>query len=541
MPAQAAGASLLVSPSSVSANVGASFTVSIMVNAGTAINSASGTVLYTNAVLSATAVSVSGSAFSFWATQPSVGSTIQFAGGVPTPGIAGSNKLFSITFKVLKEGTATVSISGGQVLANDGVGTNVYTGASNATVTTTQKVTGLTISSSTHPSSDNWYQAKTATFSWNKPSDITSFDYVFSSDGQSSKTASLTGTTVTFDDLADGVWTLTLTGHTSGQSRTASYTARIDTVAPTAFTVSVTQTSSVDPFPTISFQAQDAMSGIDHYEVTVDTQESKSTTDSSLKLDRQLPGQHAVTVKAFDKAGNSTTGTTTVQVVGFAGPSITDFSRFVSVLQPISLTGQALYGATIRLYIDGKSVGEFPVKENLSLHQRQNGDANKKYEDSDMVEWNYFYKSSLTPGLYKFSAVQVKADGSESEPSNTVTPRVLWSSINLFGLTLPLAVVSAVLGILLIALIVFLIWLLKHSRRAITNWRDRLVKIRQKADQDLQSAEKDLLSVTDEATKEPKVFQEQVTAKLDDATKSIDKSLDEAIAVAEAEKKETTK
>lgn len=537
---EAASTTLSVAPSSVSSQVGKTFSVNINVNAGEAINSASGVVSYSSKTLSAVSVSLNGSIFSFWTDSPSVGSTISFGGGLPNPGQVGTGKIFSITFKAIAAGTGTISIGSGKALANDGKGTNVLTGTSGSTVTVSEVLSDLTITSSSHPSQSQWYKNKTLVLAWNKPSDINSFDY--SLQGPSSaKTGSLTTPAISFPDLADGTWTFKLTGNSSKGNRTDSYQAKIDTQAPTTPEVTAKLTGPTDPFPVISFTASDSASGIDHYEVTVEGQATKTTSDTTIKLDRQTPGKRTVTVKAVDKAGNvSEAGSTTFTIEGFPGPKITEISRYVAVLQPVKLVGRALYGTTIHLFVDGKEVVQFTTRENLSDGQRQNGDSSK-LTDSDEVEWSYFYKGVLLPGSHQFYATQVKVDTSESNQSNTVTTFVLWSYITIFHLTLPMVLVTFSLLLLLLLLIILLIWAFKRTKKAVGDWHSRLEAMKETVDDQLHSLEEKVDH--HRHASEPEADQldhDRLVGTIEEITKKIDTELDEAIEQADKDEQKPT-
>lgn len=534
--AHAAATTLSVSPGSVNIEVGKTFTVNINLNAGEAINAASGSVSYTSTVIEATGVSISGSIFSFWTDTPTVSST-KFGGGLPNPGHVGTGKIFSMTFKAKKEGTATISISGGKALANDGSGTNVYAGQSGSTVKVTEPVVALAISSSTHPSQSKWYTAKDLSLSWNKPTDVTSFDYnLLNPAGSSFKSGSQNTTSVSFSDLTDGVWTFKLTGKSAKGDRTASFKAQIDTTPPAAFTVTVTQTSPTDPFPVLSFAATDALSGIDHYEIIVEGQDAKQTTEPTLKLDRQNPGKHRVTVKAFDKAGNVTESKAEFTIEGFQGPVITEYPRFVSVLQPVNLKGKALFGARVRIFVDGKPTEEFIVKENLSERQRRTSDATKLGDD-DTVEWTYFYKGTMLPGSHSFYAIQIKPDTSESNPSNTVNVRVLWSSVSLGGVIIPLALVVLILVGLLIILLLLLVWIWRHSNKAMGNWKDRLTHLKKEVDEELRDMKDDVHQDADTLEDKPQALKSQISNEIEGTIKRIDTDLDQVINIAEHEEK----
>ena len=404
LTAQAA-TTLSVSPGSVQTEIGKTFSVNININAGEAINAASGTVSYPTAILDVSSISLSGSIFSFWTDTPSSGSSITFGGGLPNPGHVGSGKLFSITFKAKAAGSGTISITNGKVLANNGSGSNVFSSASSSSVSVGEQLAGLSISSSSHPSQSKWYKTRQLILNWSKPSDVTNFEYSLS--GPTSKNDSTAGNSVTFNDLEDGVWTFKLTGKSKKGDRSATFKAQIDNVAPEKFTVEVKSSGKTDPFPILIYSATDALSGIDRYEIVIGNSEAKTTTETTYKTERQTPGKKTVKVIAYDKAGNSTEATTEFEIEGFPGPVITDYSRFVSVLQPVELKGKALFEARIDLYVNGKKEAEFMVKDNLI-----DPSTATNLKDGDEANWVYTYKGTLLPGKHSFYATQTKPDSS---------------------------------------------------------------------------------------------------------------------------------
>lgn len=533
LPTQAASATMSISPGSVSAAVGKTFTINVNINAGEAINAASGTVTYSTDVLQATSVSTSGTIFSFWTDYPAAGGSIRFGGGLPNPGHVGSGKLFSITFKVKSAGGGSISISSGSALANDGSGTNIYGGASGATVNggggaaKAPAAPTLSISSKSHPNQANWYKERTLSLSWNKPSDVSSFSYAIDS-GASVTTSA---TSVTFDNLTDGSHAFRLTGKASKGDYSATYKAQIDNVAPEAFTIDVKLLSTTDPFPTFSYPAKDALSGIDHYVATIDGQEAKTTTESGFKADRQTPGARNIKVTAFDKAGNTTDSTTKFTIEGFPGPTITSVSRFVSVLQPITLKGTALAQTKVYLFVDGKKEAELVTRENLTDDQKKKADASV-IKDDEKVEWTYTYKGLLLPGKHQFYAVQIKPDTSESNPSNTVESQVLWSSLSIGGLVLPMALIAILLLTLLIITLFLLIWLVKRSRNNTgtgSNWQPKLSKLKDRVDEDLTDMAEGVQDSAKNLIKKPKELKTKVKTEIEGAIDKVDHHFDDVI------------
>jgi len=490
IPVAHAAASLYFSPSSIKANVGATTTVTLFVSSpDQAMNSAGGTIVLPESYVTPVSVSKSGSILSTWPEEPTIsGATIRFSGGLPTPGYTGgSGKILSFTIRGKAEGTGLITINSGKILANDGKGTNIIASSGTATVTVSRTISGATISSPTHPDPDKWYNKRDAELTWTKPAGVSSFSYSLTHDGGAAGTSqsSTTAQSASFTNLAEGVWTFSLTAkYSDGKTADSSYTLRIDVTPPNPFSVKVTQTGLNDAFPTLTYSTTDVPSGIDYYLIFVDLEEVGKTTETTFKLPRQRPGTHKITVKAVDKAGNVTEATATFSIEGFAGPVITSYPRFVSVLQPITLKGKAYYGARLVLFIDGKQAVELVVKDILTIRQRQALGSGTVADDQE-VEWTYAYDGLLLPGKHHFFATQIKTDGAESNPSNTVTVRVLAGSVNLGGVIIPMLFVVIVLLLLLAIVGVVLYLIYRKLKGLIGSWRRRLAGLQEQIDKDI--------------------------------------------------------
>lgn len=427
--------------------------MSLFLSTDTAINAGDGTIVLPTTYVSGNSISKSGSIFTNWPEEPVVsGSSIRFAGGLPTPGYQGtSGRVLSVTIRGVAEGTGLITISGGRILANNAGSTNIFSGASSATVTVTRTVTGAAISSTTHPDPAKWYKSKDSSLAWTKPTGATNYSYTLSHDGgQPSRTGSGAATSVDFSGLADGIWTFSLvTTFSDGKTANSSYTVRVDTTPPEKFEFkSERKNGSTDPFPILSFLTTDTPSGIERYEVIVDSNDPISTTENTIKLPRQRPGKHTVIVRAIDKAGNSTESVGSFSVDGFAGPIITDYPSIVSIFQKMKLTGKALYGAKVQLYIGGIIVEEFIVRDHLSDNQKESSEIATVTDDST-VEWTYEMKNGQLPGYKLLYATQTKPDGAESNQSNQIKFLVAPDSVNVFGFNVPLLLVVFLLLVVL--------------------------------------------------------------------------------------------
>jgi len=124
-------ASFYLSSSKGSYRVGESFSVDVLVEVeGISINAAQATLYFPNDKLKVLGVSKKNSIFTLWVQEPSFSNqkgTITFLGGLPSPGYYGQNgKIISIFFQAKKEGEARVFFTAGKILANDPVGTDIF-------------------------------------------------------------------------------------------------------------------------------------------------------------------------------------------------------------------------------------------------------------------------------------------------------------------------------------------------------------------------------------------------------------------------------
>lgn len=342
IPSAAKAATMYVSPSSKTVTVGGSFTVIIGVNTGgVAINSAQATISYPSTLLEATGISSSG-IFTLWAIQPSYSNaagTATFAGGLPSPGYTGSaGTAIGIVFRAKASGSAKVTISGASILANDGLGTDVFTGAGSGTytinaastdtpqtpTTPTEKKTPAapTISSTTHKDQTTWYSNNNPSFSWTRESGVTGFST--SLDDQPTKTPDTDQDTndnsQSFSGTPNGTWYFHVRAkNNDGWGPAAHFKINIDTTAPETFTIELLDGEKTTTLsPRLSFTTTDALSGLKEYTLsvnggpvtTVATDATQPYTLAGLGV-----GEYTVAVTANDNAGNSATSMVTFRIV----------------------------------------------------------------------------------------------------------------------------------------------------------------------------------------------------------------------------------
>ena len=352
-------AEVVVSPSTGTYTKGQSFTATIQVNPqGKSVNAVEAKFTFDNTKLAVVSVSKTSSVFSLWTTEPAFSNsagTIDLGGGSPTPFTAKSN-ILSVTFKALAEGSGNVNVSTASVLAADGLGTNVYTGAGNATFTVTAGTTpsppkeeedvGVPLKkeeekdsdaaitfgdpprapeagSATFLEPDKWYATKVGLFTWETPFDVDelALDISTSSDFDPVTTYDPPIDEFALNDtlLIDGIQYLTIQYKNQvGWGGILHRKLMIDTVPPGKFAINVRAGNSATAFPLLTFEAQDDISGIDRYEMLIGDGEAIPVTPDEAKLGYLLKnledGTYTVTVTAYDHAGNKTVSTVPVLI-----------------------------------------------------------------------------------------------------------------------------------------------------------------------------------------------------------------------------------
>ncbi len=357
-------ADVSISPSTGSYSVGQSFTVTIQTNPqGKSVNAVEAKLSFDNTKLSVTSVSKTGSVFSLWTTEPTFSNsagTIDFGGGSPSPFSTRSN-LVTVTFKVLKEGSATVSIASASVLAADGLGTDVYTGGTGATYTVTAAAAKPTPVEETPSEEDTdeddsnaaitfgdpprapeagstvfldpevWYATKVGVFTWEVPFDVDvlALDISTSSEFEPKTVYDppIEQLSLSADLLIDGVQYLTMQYKNQvGWGGILHRKLMIDTLPPQPFIVNVRAGNTSSAFPLLTFEANDETSGIRKYEMSIAGGEPIEITPDEAKLGYMLKdledGTYTVKVVAYDFAGNKTESSSAVLITAGWHPPV---------------------------------------------------------------------------------------------------------------------------------------------------------------------------------------------------------------------------
>ncbi len=333
LPASAAAgsASLSLSPNQGAFDVGSTFEVSVFLNTGgNSVNAVDVSLKFTPDTLQVVSPTGGTSFVAVWVSQPTYSNTdgtIEFSGGLPSPGInTSAGKVSTITFRAKAPGAASVEIlPSSKVLLNDGKGTNVLSSVDRATYTLALPAPGgPTVFSPTHPDQNAWYRTNDVTFSWKPQDGVTGYSWWFDEDpsGYADDKVDGTGTSTSYSNVASGIWFFHIKAQTgSVWGAPSSYAVRIDNTPPAAFTPTVDpEGSRPGDRRVVTFTTTDQHSGIDHYEVEILNLDARTnatpffTEQASPWLTPALGvGHYRLVVRAYDQAGNWQDGTVTIE------------------------------------------------------------------------------------------------------------------------------------------------------------------------------------------------------------------------------------
>jgi len=338
---------------------------------GQDVNTAQATISFPANLLEVTKIDQTSSVFSFWLEQPTFDNragTISFVGG-STSGLKGSGlKIMHIAFRVKGSGSGRLGVTNGAITASDGTGSNVYNTSKglDINIPTTAEFQSVKVERATqaitlakelpvllgfsvpfYPDPTKWNN-RSASFqaSWAIGSDATRAGIVLNKEAVSTpspSTEALSGSKI-FGALADGVWYLHLrTENNIGWSPTLHYRIAVDTAPPMPFKItSVDGFKTGNPSPTINFSSSDLVSGIENYTIRMDGKVVLATSSTKYIFSPLLPGVHELVVTATDKAGNSISQTSSLEITPISSPVISYVNRKIIVDE-----GEIVAGGTV--------------------------------------------------------------------------------------------------------------------------------------------------------------------------------------------------
>lgn len=428
-------ATIYLSPSTVSQNIGSTFSIGIYVSsADQAMNASSGTLSFPTDKLEVTGVSTAGSVISLWVQQPSFSNsagTVSFEGIVLNPGYTGSSgKVISVSFRTKAAGTANITFSGGSVLANDGAGTNILQGLGSARVSievptegpaadtseTPSVITGTPpapqITSDTHPDPEKWYNNNRPKLSWNLPAGTTASQLLVGNKPQADPTVIYTPAISSrqLDELEDGTWYFHVRlRNQNGWGSITHFKIQIDTVKPDHFDVTPIEIDDLtEPTRRFTVDATDATSGIDHYEIQIDDSDPVEWKDDGNHVYQTGPlgpGRHNMVIKAVDGAGNFLTNVEAFTIDPIDAPVITDYPRELQASEALVVRGTALKNAQVTIWLAREK--EDPMSFTVNTDSSGN--------------FTYIHPQKLSEGVYKLWAETVDSRGAKSEATDQYT------------------------------------------------------------------------------------------------------------------------
>jgi hypothetical protein len=466
--------------------VGDTIPVSVVVSSAASINGVGASVNYSGDLLELVSFSKAASVINFWAQEPASSGAGQASlqGIIFDPGYTGQGgRVVQMLFRAKAAGTALLSFSDAQVLANDGKGTNVLTAApalalgitaaasaapAPAPAPTPAAVTpapaapqnGLSITSSTHPDQTKWYNSNKVSLDWKNLAGTSAVRIGY--DTEPKGTPSVVYGAITHKDLSlkDGVWYFHVQDQTSaGWSATATYKLSIDTVPPLPIPLSFPHgATTTDPRPVALFNTTDALSGIDHYAVKVNgggltTISTDKVSSNPYALPEQDPGVGTLQVVAYDSAGNSTQASGVFEVTGIQAPKL-DPVGDINAGDILQISGVTAPNARVDAWI---------------VSQDGSGDSQWARSSANGA-FRIIWTKSLAAGAYTLQAQTTDDKGAVSRKTDPVTFNVLMPVLFKLG---PITVIKknaeaagVGLGILALILLGYAVWhALKSSGR----------------------------------------------------------------------------
>jgi hypothetical protein len=135
LPTISYAATLSVTPKTGTFEVGDRVTYKVVVSGEQPLNAVAGTVTFPSSLFSIESVSKTGSILNFWVAEPTFSKgagTVQFEGVSLSGFSGGTGTVVTVTLRAIKAGSGSVTFQSGQILANDGQGTDITGGLNGA-------------------------------------------------------------------------------------------------------------------------------------------------------------------------------------------------------------------------------------------------------------------------------------------------------------------------------------------------------------------------------------------------------------------------
>ncbi len=294
-------------------NVGQNISVTVSVNGSESYNAIEVNVNFSNLTfLSATPTG----GWTTFSGPTRSGNSISYVGALFGSSTTGTKSVLNLSFRApASAGIATVSASGSISITNGnskvsgGGNTATFTvsippAAPTATPTPKPGPNAVNITSSTHPSSDQWYKIKDPIFSWNKQDGVSDFSYSMDNKSDTAPDEVSEGADISkiFQNIGEGTSYLHIKAKNEvGWGPTSHYQINIDLTAPEPFTITKSEDPATNEY-ILFFATNDISAGIGKYTLSVDGQD-KGDQKSGARVNVDAAN---IVVTAIDQAGNST-------------------------------------------------------------------------------------------------------------------------------------------------------------------------------------------------------------------------------------------
>lgn len=383
---RADAATLYLTAKQQTAAIGDQLEVSVRVDsADQGFNAAQATVQFSKDTVEVVRIDRTASIFNFWLEDPTYSNAtgrVSFIGG-STSGFTGKSvEILRIFFRVKGSGIADLVFVDGAVTASDGSGTNILSamqGVKIASSATQQPAAAVPpprqitrpaapaarlpvepkVAVPLYPKSDGWYNVSAPFFvNWTLPADVSDVLAVVNKiPGFSSAQSEGLFEGKQFALLDDGAhYAHVRFKNNVGWGPAAHYRIGIDTTPPTPFEITAIEGNPTGtPKPRLSYRAADALSGVDHYEVRIGEADAIVTKDTVVTLPLQAPGKRVITVRAVDKAGNSTESALELEILPIESPVIASLPGEVFVGEGgLTVTGISIPKASVLLAVKNR-------------------------------------------------------------------------------------------------------------------------------------------------------------------------------------------
>ncbi len=384
---KAFAATLSFNPASGTHTKNETFSVNVLVaSSDQSMNAAASTVTFPTDKLQVVSLSKSGSIVDFWAQEPSFSNTagtVKFEGVVLPPGYQGmGGKIITINFKGKATGVAEVKATNGSVLANDGVGTAILKSVSAGVFTikeVAEKPTNIDLEdlapakeeteevcepdsliySTTHPGTI-WRKENTAVFSWDAKADVVASRIAFDRNPNTEPDVLSKPAIVEkkYENLSDGIWYFHLSlQDNDGWSEAEHFKIKIDSTSPEILLNEIPRTDLTNPKPVINLKIKDKMSCLRDFTINIDgvAVDYNTLPNGNLELETIEPGDHELSVVAYDRAGNQNESFIDVKVLALDSPIVKEYQASVNVGSELVVKGETLKNANLTAKITSKN------------------------------------------------------------------------------------------------------------------------------------------------------------------------------------------